>query len=420
MVFMLPSGGAYGRMGSGLEAWGVMAQLNFHSLEASALLPYRNIGDPLADGVIDAVFRSGEVDAVRQLLRHLVAMDDLPSFGATAAPGLSSEVLAEVNRYLELSQSTLVALEPELVERGEAFFAEHGPEILMILGLYSLPASYTARRGVQVLAQTGRLESHPMRRLIETTQMVVDVMSPGGLRFGSSPDNHGKGVRSAQKVRLMHGAIRRLILERYGEDWVQKFGVPINQMDLAGTLMTFSSVVLDGLRVLGVEPDAEGEAAYLYAWRAIGRLMGIQDELIPRTVADASTLTAVIRTSELGRCQEGIDMTAALVKTLCEQVEPHFLRGIVVSLMHRFLGQYAASIDLPRADWTRFLVSPFIAVSRLIDQVLRGSPLLSWLHRKIALGVVRGLLNLERGPTRPTFDLPDHLADGWRLSRRNP
>jgi hypothetical protein len=391
--------------------------LEFQSLDASMLMPYRSMGDPLADEVIDAVFRAGDVDAVRQLLRHFVQNEDLPTPGSAAASGLAPEVLAEVGRYLEITQATLLPLDAALVRRGEQYFAEHGPEILMILGLYSLPASYTAKRGVQVLAQTGRLESQPMRRLIETTQMVVDVMSPGGLSLADSASNHGKGVRSAQKVRLMHGAIRHLILARYGQDWVEKFGVPINQMDLAGTLMTFSSVVLDGLRVLGVEPDPEGEAAYLYAWRAIGALMGIQPELIPPTVADASALTAVIRSSELGRCQEGIDMTAALVTTLRDQVEPHFLRGIVVSLMHQFLGTYAAAIDLPKPDWTRFLVSPFIGISRLIDRFLRGSPVLDWVHRKIALGVIDGLLKIERGPTRPSFDLPDHFADGWGLDR---
>src|SRR5688572_9143711 len=296
--------------------------LDLEKLGADELLPYREIGDPLADEVIDAVFRTGEIDAVRQLLRYLVDNEELPNPGIPAS-GLTSEVLAEITRFLDLSQKSLLPLDSARIGRGEEFFADHGPEILMILAMYSLPASYTAKRGVQVLAQTKRLESHPMRRLIETTQMVVDVMSPGGLSLAASHQNHGKGVRSAQKVRLMHGAIRRMILERYGQDWVKKYGVPVNQMDLLGTLMTFSSVVLDGLRVLGVEPAAAGQDAYLYAWRAVGRLIGVQDELIPSTIAEAAHLTSVIRTSELGRCDEGIEMTRALVATLEKQVEPH-------------------------------------------------------------------------------------------------
>jgi len=393
--------------------------LDLVRLDAEALAPYRRAGDPLADQVIEAIFRHGEVDAVRRLLRNLVENDELPSPATTASAGLSPHVMAEIARFLELSESTLRPLDPVMIERGEEFFAEHGPEILMILAMYSLPASYTAKRGVQVLAQTRRLESHPMRRLIETTQMVVDVMSPGGLRLAKNPQNHGKGVRSAQKVRLMHAAIRRLILERSGDAWTEQFGIPINQMDLLGTLMTFSSVVLDGLRVLGVQPSPEEESAYLYAWRAIGGLIGLSEELLPTTVAEAAHLTTVIRRSELGRSEEGVEMTRALVTTLETKVEPRLLRGIVVSLMHQFLGPYARTIDLPPADWTRLLVSPLIGISRALDKIHHDFGALAWIHRKIALGVVRGLLDLERGPTRPTFDLPDHLANGWGLAEGN-
>jgi hypothetical protein len=396
----------------------VAIQLDFGRLQASTLVPYRALGDPLADGVIDTIFRSGELDAVRTLLKHLVENDGLPTDGVAKTAGLTADVIDQVARFLELSQGALLPLHADTIQKGEEFFAEHGAEILMILAMYSLPASYTARRGVQVLAQTRRLESNPLRRLIETTQMVVDVMSPGGLRLGASPANHGKGVRSAQKVRLMHGAIRRLILERSGREWVEQFGVPINQMDLAGTLMTFSSVVLDGLRVLGVQPSEAGQEAYLYAWRAVGRLIGVGDELIPTTVSDASALTAVIRASELGRCQEGVDMTRALVHALEREVEPRLLRGIVVSLMHEFLGPYAKTVELPEPDWTRLLVSPIIGLSRLVDRIHRDFGALAWVHRRIALGVIRGILTLERGPSRPNFDLPDHLADGWGLARR--
>jgi len=391
------------------------ATLDFENLKEETLQPYRQVGDPLADEVITAIFRTGEVTAVRELLRHLVSYDELPT-AENAPPGLSPEVLAEVSRFLELSQATLQPLDGARIVRGEEFFADHGPEILMILAMYSLPASYTAKRGVQVLAQTKRLESHPMRRLIETTQMVVDVMSPGGLALARAPGDHGKGVRTAQKVRLMHAAIRHLILERYGDEWVKKFGVPIDQMDLAGTLMTSTSVVLDGLRVLGVEDEREGQEAYLYAWRAIGRLMGISAELIPNTVEEAARLTAVIRASELGRSDEGVAMTRALVDTLEARVDPHFFRGIVVSMMHQFLGPYAEAIELPRPNWTRVLIGPIIAVSRLIDAIHRDFGALAWIHRKVALAVIRGFLDIERGPTRPDFDLPDHLASGWGLA----
>ncbi len=52
---------------------------------------------------------------------------------------------------------------------------------------------------------------------------------------------------------------------------------------------------------------------------------------------------------------EGVQMTKALVTTLEGQVDPRIFRGIVVSLMHQFLGPYASTIELPRANWTQLL-----------------------------------------------------------------
>ena len=62
-------------------------------------------------------------------------------------------------------------------------------------------------------------------------------------------DAGGAGIRSAQKVRLMHDAVRHLILEH---GWDPALGLPINQEDQLGTLLTFSAVILDGLRKLGL------------------------------------------------------------------------------------------------------------------------------------------------------------------------
>ena len=75
------------------------------------------------------------------------------------------------------------------IEIAQDLFSQYGPEILMILGCYCLPAAYSAKKGVQVLATTRFLQLEPDRRLAETAQIIVDVMS-GGL----GPGNHGEGA----------------------------------------------------------------------------------------------------------------------------------------------------------------------------------------------------------------------------------
>lgn len=388
---------------------------------SEALLPYRNLADPLADETIEAIVASGEegLAHVHRLLKHLVRNDHpLADDSERDEEKLPPIVVEQLARFFEKSDASLGDLDLKLIRAGELIFNEHGPEILMLLATYSLPASYTARRGVQVLAQTGRLESQPMRRLIETTQMVVDVMSVGGLALGRDARFHGKGIRSAQKVRLMHGAIRRLILERYGSDWVKEYGVPINQMDLCGTLMTFSAVIWDGLAMLRVHLNREQKEAYLYAWRAVGQIVGVHESLIPHTVERAEALKDVIRETEIGRCPEGVELTQALVRAYEDMVEPKFLKGLPVALMRRFLGKYGDVLGLPAANFTSIVVSILVFFSGVFDWILRGSRFANWLHRKLSMFMIRALLRMERGGNRPDFDIPDHLADGWGLSQR--
>ena len=206
----------------------------------------RSEADPEADTLADRIFASvvqpgDDAAPARRMLRAFVETDTVPD--AWTPPFVREYLAAPLPKPL---------VPGPVVRRGEQLFALHGPEILASLACYSLPAAYAAGRGVRVLAQTRYLESHPTRRLVETTQMVVDVMRPGGLDAG------GRGVRTARKVRLMHAAIRRLILARSEPAWdASSLGVPINQEDLAGTLLTFAWLPLDALAriVRGADTD---------------------------------------------------------------------------------------------------------------------------------------------------------------------
>src|SRR6201999_3276000 len=121
-------------------------------------------------------------------------------------------------------------------------FACYGPQICLCLLCKSLPEAYACAKGAQVLYRTGRLTDQDgtmrtfTRRLMETSQFVVNVCIPGGL------EPNGKGIVTSQKVRLIHAAIRYFI--KKGEWDVATLGEPINQEDMAGTLQSFSTLIL--------------------------------------------------------------------------------------------------------------------------------------------------------------------------------
>lgn len=364
--------------------------------------------DPLADAVIARLFTEGKVDAVNQLMRTLVENDDLPS----------ARLPSYVMDYLRSTQASVPRLDQDKLRQGQELFELFGPEVMMILGFYSLPAAYAARKGVHVLYRTGFLQKRPIRRVFETAQMVVDVMTEGGME----PD--GRGVRTTQKVRLMHAAIRYMIRHDPRHPWdAQELGQPINQEDLAGTLMTFSYVVLEGMKALRIELTPAQQEAWLYAWRAVGRIIGVDERLIPASVDEARQLTYLIRQRQVAFSQEGVAMTAALVEGM-QGLTPDLLDGLPASMIHFFLDQdqwqgmnVADMLQVPKPDWTAIIPQAVKGISELTDWVGDNTFIAARLLRFVSKDIVEGMLLVERGGQRTPFYIPDHLQDRWRIKQ---
>ena len=149
----------------------------------------------------------------------------------------------------------------------------HGLLSGLVLGFKSLVLGYCSPAGNKPLVFSGRLTADVNRRLAETARFVEAVSHPRGLRFGAP------GFTTTVRVRLIHARIRHAL--RHAPSWkTAEWGTPINQYDMAGTVLLFSSVLLEGLRDLGASVSADEEDAVLHQWRAIGRLMGVEDELL--------------------------------------------------------------------------------------------------------------------------------------------
>ena len=362
----------------------------------------RTEGDAIADPVIAELFRDGDIGAVNQLMRTLVVDDGLPS-----------ERLPPVVRDYLARTAAPADIESAQMELAQEVFGVVGPEILAVLGFYSLPADYAAKKGVQVLYRTGRLITNPTRRVFETTQMVVDVMAPGGL----GPE--GRGLRSAQKVRLMHAAVRHLMVNDPKHSWDPAFGTPVNQEDLAGTLMSFSFLVLDGLQRLGAKLSQADRDAYFAAWMSVGRIMGIKDELIPNDFEEGRALTQLIHERQVAGSPEGVALAHALVEGY-QGLLPLLLKGAPVSLIHFFLdkdpftGQNVAELlGLPPADWTRYVVDLVVHVERFFGERNIQPSLEDRAISYVSRHFIEGLLLLERGGHRAPFFIPHDLRKRW-------
>lgn len=375
----------------------------------------RQLGDPLADDVVAQVMASGDVRHVNDLMRELVRNDEL----------VPAALPPEVHAYLR-ADVMAAGVDHERIDRAQRFFQVWGLQISMSLFCASLPSAYAAANGVKVLYETARLQTDTRRRIFETGQFLMDVMAPGGL------GPHGKGLRAVQRVRLMHAAVRRLILGDgtwRTDDW----GVPINQEDLAGTMLSFSYVVGEPLPRLGIQVTRRDADDYIYAWNVIGEMLGVRAELRPNGLDEAADLVATIRRRQNAASPEGKAMTAALVQLL-EGMTPHLpqllhlphrrraararnARLVPIMIRHLIGDEVADLIGVPhpRSGWLR-AITPLLRPFGVLETDLERHAHLKSLAEPLAREVLKGVFSFERGGIRTSFAIPDSLARTWELS----
>ena len=371
----------------------------------------RSVGDRLADDTVAAIFERGDLAAVHSMMRTLVHNDQL-------VPDAFPE---EVRSYLERDPLP-AGVDMARVERAQDFFQLWGVQISLSLFCASLPSAYAAAKGVKVLYETARLQTDTRRRILETGQFLMDVMAPGGLAPG------GKGIRSIQRVRLMHAAVRRLLLTDGTWD-TAAWGVPINQEDLAGTMLSFSYVPCEPLRRLGVDVSDQDAEDYIACWNVVGEMLGVLPEMRPAGVAEATELVGLIRARHDRPSPEGAVMTAALVDLL-EQMTPHLghrrsgpahIRGlgrlVPVTIRHLIGDDVAEMISVPpaRPGWFRIL-EPLLVLIRAVESGVERDRHLHTVVEPLGRALLEGSFAIERGGVRAPFDIPDHLARRWELS----
>ena len=370
----------------------------------------RELGDPVADIPVAAVLERDGVDAVRAIMRSLVRVDQ----------PVPEELPDELQAYLLETLPLPEWADADKIKRGQQLFETWGVQIAICLFCASLPSSYAAANGVKALYLTARLDTDARRRVMETGQFLIDVLTVGAL------DEHGKGRRTIQRVRLMHAAVRHLIKARNELTpgmWHPDWGTPINQEDLAGTLLSFSYVVADPLRRLGVRVGAKDVDAYLHLWNVIGHLLGVRDELLVSDAADAAALVDSIERRQFKASPEGQELTGALVNLLDELTPLHRLDETIPPLIRHLIGEDTADLlCVPKSDLADDLgrlarIANWFYV-QVLGRVERGLPryqLMSRLARPFGRDLLAALFRLERGGERPPFDIPDHLARDWDL-----
>lgn len=268
--------GSYVRVKFGLKVlWHDRNDGGYH-LPVDKLEPYRLLGDGSVDRILRLMDDEGS---------PLGPGDDLLQLSEEARKKdvcLRSDAEKEMSAFIEKYEVVPSWVNEEQLKRGQEVFLAYLPAAFLSLYYRSLVAGFSIPKIAAVIQATSYLSppSRPdqvLQRLMDTGELTtactglgVDAMLPGGI-----------GWKTALHVRFLHAKVRFALLKRGGKRrWdVETYGIPINQEDMAATILAFSVNVLYGIDLMsGVSLSDQERLDYLALWRYIGYMLGVETE----------------------------------------------------------------------------------------------------------------------------------------------
>jgi hypothetical protein len=273
------------------------------------------LGARLADAIRLRAGRPGKV-TMRQFK---VALEQGVS-AVPDAPEALRDFFAEVETVPEW-------VDQERVERGAGVFRRLGRNAGDVLLQLSLIGGYRFGGPTDLLVRTDGLTGPAtVRRLAETQKWGTSLQSAAALR------PHGEAWRLTVHVRLMHA----LVNAQYEPEWdVERWGLPINQTDLASTLGLFDGVPLLGCRALGVRITRRDSSDYMHLWRYVGHLMGVHPDFLVQRERDRHVLNYHVLRAQGELTEAGPQLARAVVRAQRER-EWHRWPGV----LKRWRGRY--------------------------------------------------------------------------------
>lgn len=244
----------------------------------------RRLPDHVVDRVVAGLFRTDtDIDA---------AVADFAGLGRGAGWRMLGEMLRTQDPDLPGAPDSLRKLltpllnppdwfDPEQVRWGAQLWWRFAPAVIIGLGGTVLSA-YAYGDLNKPQAMNSRSENMAARRYEETSRWVLAATEPGALVPG------GAGFDATIRIRFVHAMVRRHL--RDCGQWNPIWGEPIHVTGMATTIHGFLLLPLAMHELLDMPLSEDETEAVRQLWYWIGYLMGVPEELLPRSIADASDL----------------------------------------------------------------------------------------------------------------------------------
>jgi hypothetical protein len=253
------------------------------------------------------------VRAVR--VDHAVTM---PQFRQALERGIDSvpDAPAALREFFAVVETRPDWVDDDLLEQGARASRRIGPDGQDILAYGSLLGGYRTAAGLEPLVRSGRLAGRDaLRRVGETGAWWLGCTSPGGMA------RDGEGWRLSVHVRAMHGFVNHQLERASDWDWDLR-GVPINAVDQAATIGTFSTSYLLHARLLGIRVSRSDARAIMHLWSYAGWLMGVEPQWLPHDEKVGRRVLYQFVSSDPGPDENGRVLATALM-----EMTDHYAEG---------------------------------------------------------------------------------------------
>lgn len=259
----------------------------------------------------------------------------------------------------------------EKMELGRRTYRRYAGLQGLVLMCSSLVEGYAHNKPAQVLVSTGRLQKDVSRRIFETGQMLHNMVGPEGIRPGSI------GHRTIMEVRLLHSAVRQFLKGKFDTD---KYDQPINQEDMAGTVLEFDFMVVRGLKRLGLQVTRQQHESMHYLWRYAGYLLGVREELLTSTIEEQEVLALQLTTHLYNPTPDSEALAKALLRDMSNKPPFNVPYDVLLAFSRYLVGEKVANdlninSSIPSAVAVRMVRAAVTAASLgdrfMPDRILR-------------------------------------------------
>ncbi|MFA1537886.1 oxygenase MpaB family protein [Actinomadura monticuli] len=322
----------------------------------------RWVWDPECDALVAGIIDRGEAPAVNKLLKTWTKN------GQALPSGLPADLRAFIENARQL---------PSWVDRAKLakafeFNEKRGLYLGVTYGFASgMMSTAIPKEARAVYYSKGGADMRD--RITKTAKLGYDI----GTERAFEPD--GEMIVTCVKTRLAHSGVRHLLPKSPYWQKAADEEIPISQADMMVTWHSLPTTVMKQLTKWKVPIPADESEAFLHSWQVTAHMLGIRDEYIPNSWAEANSQAAQVLDPILAATPEGIKLADTLLN-LASFIDLGLLTPHILGALSRYVlgDEIAGWLKIPREPvWDpifKNLWPPFVAVREGLLELTDAPP----------------------------------------------